>query len=131
MGPRNQPQAPGTRPSPTRPIGKRTRTPLRPAPTKRLPGISATDADQLRISADRILSALDKNDWPEATKETNRLGALWIRFKPGKIGTMSAAEMKDFDARYASLQKNVRARNKAKTRKDAQDLKRISIKMKT
>lgn len=113
FGPRSKPQTPAARPSPTRPTGRQTRTPLRPAPTKTLPGVSSVDATQLRSTVDRIMSEASKNNWAEATRDTNRLGAMWTRFKPSSKGTMSATEMKNFDANYAKLQKDVRARNKS------------------
>ena len=50
---------------------------------------------------------MEKNDWAEATKNVNSLGATWTRFKPSKTGTMSATEMKTFDVNYAKLQKDV------------------------
>ena len=121
FGPRNKPRTPATRPSPTRPMaptGRQTRTPLRPAPTKSLPGVSSTDATQLRSTTDRIMSAVSKNDWAAATRDTNKLGALWTRFKPSSKGTMSATEMKNFDANYAKLQKDVRAKNKSGAERD-------------
>ncbi|MCL6614500.1 MAG: DUF4363 family protein [Firmicutes bacterium] len=112
FGLRPRTQTPPARPSPTRFTGRRTRTPLPTSPTKRLPGISATNAKAMEDSCTRIMAAIQKNDWTAATRETDRLGVLWTRFKPSKTGTMSATEMKNFDTRYAKLQKDVRARNK-------------------
>ncbi|MGQ9778414.1 MAG: DUF4363 family protein [Bacillota bacterium] len=113
FGPRARPQNPPTRPSPTGLTNRRTPTPLPPAPTKRLPGVRATDAKELEKTCTRIITALQRNDWATATKQTDNLGALWARFKPTKPGTMSVTEMKNFDARYAKLQRDVRTRNKA------------------
>jgi len=64
------------------------------------------------------MSAVSKNDWAAATRDTNKLGALWTRFKPSSKGTMSATEMKNFDANYAKLQKDVRAKNKSGAERD-------------
>jgi len=97
--------------SPTRLMNRRTPAPV--APTKRLPGVRAVDAGELDQSCTRIIAALQRNDWTTATKETNNLGVLWTRFKPTRPGTMSATEMKNFDVRYAKLQRDVRMRNKA------------------
>lgn len=130
-GARNRPQVPGTRPNPTKPAGRQSETPLQPSPTKKLPGVSAVDAEQLKASCDRILRALNQKDWKKATQETNSLGALWTRFKPAKRGTMSATEMKNFDVRYASLQKEVRAKNRNGAIRTTRALKDTVAKMKS
>lgn len=141
FGPRNTPQTPPTRPSPTRPTGRRTgditgpadnRTgDVRPSPTKRLPGVSATGLASLRASANRCMDAVSKNNWAEATKQANKLGVDWTRFKPQKTGTMSATEMTKFDTTYARLQKNVRGRNKAGCQRDLRALIDTINKMRT
>lgn len=125
------PQAPQTRPSPTRPspTGRRTRTPLRPAPTKRLPGLTAADTNTLRQAESRCRTAVNGNDWAAATREANSLGGVWTRFKPRKTGTMSATEMASFDANYAKLQKDVRARNKSGCIRDLNALRDAIAKM--
>ncbi len=127
FGPRNTPTP--TRPSPTRPSGRQTRTPLRPAPTKSLPGVSSVNTSQLRTAVDQILTAVGKGNWSEATRSTNRLGAMWTRFKPSNKGTMSATEMKNFDANYAKLQKDVRAKNKSGAERDCRALRDTVTKM--
>ena len=129
FGPRTTPQQPQTRPSPTRPTGRQTRTPLKPAPTKQLPGAKAVDAKELGATVDRIKKAIDKNDWAAATRETNSLGTAWTKFKPSKKGTMSATEMKNFDTNYAKLQKDVRAKNKSGATRDVRALKDSVTKM--
>ncbi|MGE5551601.1 MAG: DUF4363 family protein [Bacteroidota bacterium] len=144
FGPRSTPQTPPTRPAPTRMTGRRAGVtgvtpsptpgmgnPLRPAPTKRLPAIRATDISSLRAAVDRCKAAVEKNDWAKATREANSLGATWTRFKPAKSGTMSATEMKTFDVNYAKLQKDVRARNKSGCLRDTRALMDTVNKMRT
>jgi len=69
------------------------------------------DTTQLRAAVSKCKSAVDRKDWAAAVREADKLGAVWAKFKPGKAGTMSATEMKNFDANYAKLQKDCRARN--------------------
>ncbi len=132
FGPRSTPRPAPTRPiSSPRPSAKSTRTPIRPAPTKNLPGVGATSTANLQNTIAKIKTAVAKNDWPTAMSETNKLGAAWTRFKPSSKGTMSATEMKNFDTNYAKLQKDIRAKNKSGADRDLRALKDSVAKMRT
>lgn len=111
-------------PAPTR-ISRRVVPPARNMPTKRIPGVSATSARDLNRSLSRAETAVRRNDWAMAQRETTRLGALWARLKPQASGLRPAVDAASFDATYAKLKTNVTMKNKDMTMRDLRRLRTL------
>lgn len=113
------------RPAPVRPAPIRTRpapgrqtpvrpAPVRPAPTERVPGVSSVSPKTLMTRVNRIRTAVRRNNWAQANRETNTLGADLTRIRGDQQDT-GITEMAALNTEYARLQASVKARNRVNT----------------
>jgi hypothetical protein len=119
---------PETRPGPTRPAPirqertvPRTR-PMRPAPTKRVPGISTIGPRELMTRINRIRTAVKANNWVKANQEANGMAGDMTRIKGDQGNKAGAREMTALNREYAKLQVNVKGKN---TKQALNDLSRM------
>lgn len=117
-----------TRPAPVRPKVTNPTKNVRPAPTKRTPGLQAVTAKHIADRIVKIETAVKNNKWAEANSETNTLGLDMTKFKPTGIKGKSLRETAGFDTMYVKLQADVKAKNKTAA---LDDLKRMSQKLTT
>lgn len=116
-----------TRPAPTRPkmTSPTKKTPtnkVRPAPTKRIPGTSTATEKDIRARLTKIDGSLKKDNWAEANRETNTLGADMGRFRPTASKGKSLRETANFSVMYAKLQADIKTKNKTAAMKDIRSI---------
>lgn len=98
---------------------------MRPAPSKRLRGISSISERSLLDRVTQIEQAALRRNWSRANRETNTLGLEMTRFRPTTTTSKgkSLREMANFDAMYVKLQADCRLRNQTAVIRDTRRLK--------
>ncbi len=128
-----------TRPAPTRPkvttpkkSPMKTPTPkVRPAPTKRTPGLAAITEKHILDRLTKIESSIKTGTWSTANKETNRLGMDMTKFRPTGSKGKSLRETANFNVMYAKLQADVKTKNKTASLKDVRSIRDAMKNVKT
>ncbi|MGE5581788.1 MAG: hypothetical protein ACM3X9_04535 [Bacillota bacterium] len=115
-----------TRPAPTRPKTTspvKYKTPkVRPAPTKRTPGVSALTEKDINDRLSRIDAAVKRGDWSGANRETNALGIDMARYRPTGAKGRTLRDTANFNVMYTRLQADVKTKNKTACEKDVRNL---------
>lgn len=119
--PEQRQQQEPSRPAPVRP--------RQPAPTKKVPGVSAIGTRELMSRTQRIETAVRKEDWVRADRETNGMVADMTRFREDRPTAADVAEMAKLDTEYARLQTNVKAKNKDSSLKNVKNLQAVIRKL--
>ena len=107
---------------PTRPAPIRQERPMRPAPTKRIPGVSTIGPRELMTRISRIRTAIKADNWVKANQETNGMAGDMTRIKGDQGNRAGVRDMAVLDREYAKLQVNVKGKN---TRQALNDLNRL------
>lgn len=119
--PEQKQQQEPSRPAPVRP--------QKQSPTKKVPGVSAIGTRELMSRTQRIATAVNKEDWALANKETNSMAGDMTRFKEDRPTTADVDKMAKLDAEYAKLQTNVKGKNKEASLKNIKNLQAIIRKL--
>lgn len=112
---------PGATPKPATTPRLTNRT--RPAPSKRIKGLSGISERSLLDRITRIEQAALRGNWGIANRNTNTLGLEMARFRPTRPGGKTLREIGSFDAIYAKLQADVRMKNRTAVFRDTRRLK--------